>query len=115
MARGNFSWLSREELENFDISKLSAISETEYILEIDLECPKDRTDFFDELPLAAEHLMLRYEHLLPYAKTLCDRLQLCGIYPCRKLTNYLNLKFYLEQGLILKKFIEYLHSPNDSF
>ena len=103
----NFRWFSREELEIFDILKLSADSETGYILEIDLECPKDRMDYLDELSLAEEHLTLTYEHLSPYAKKLCDRLQFRGTYPCRKLipnffaknnyiTHYLNLKFYLE-------------------
>lgn len=110
----NFSWLSRDETENFDISNIPPDSEVGYILEVDLDYPENCMDAHENFPLAPEHLTLTYDHLSPYAKELCDRLNLRGVYPCKKLipnfhakqnyiTHYMNLQFYIEQGLVLRK------------
>ena len=84
------------------------------MIEADIEYPDSCMDLHGDLPWAPEHLILTYEHLSPYAKDLCDKLNLQGVYPCRKLipnfypkknyiTHYLNSKFYVEQGLIIRK------------
>ena len=110
----NFSWLSREEIETFDILNTRPDSEVGYVIEADIDYPESCMELHRDLPLAPEHLILTYEHLSPYAKDLCDKLNLRGVYPCRKLipnfypkrnyiTHYLNLKFYVEQGLIIRK------------
>ncbi|GBN66252.1 hypothetical protein AVEN_218089-1 [Araneus ventricosus] len=108
---GNFSWLTLEEIENFNIFDYDNNSNVGFILEVDLLCPSDMHEKMNDLPLAPEHLTIRYDMLSKYSKTLCDKFGLKHTLPCKKLspnfypktnyiTHYLNLKFYLEQGMI---------------
>lgn len=64
------------------------------------------------MPMAVEHLTLTYETLSPYTQKLCDHFNLKGTLLCKKLipnfferknyvTHYLNLKFYVEEGLTI--------------
>ncbi|GFR23278.1 c2H2-type domain-containing protein [Trichonephila clavata] len=110
---GNFFWLSKEEVRNFDVSKLSSTDVIGYFLEVDIFYPASLHDLHD-FPLAADHLTITYDMLSPYQKKL---IQIGNIHfpkKNRKLTpsftfktnfvvHYLNLKFYLQKGLILKK------------
>ena len=110
----NFCWLASEEMENFNFLNIGADSEVGYILEVNLEYPDSCMDIHDDLPLYLQHLTLNYDDLSPYAKKLCVRLNLSSVYKCRKLipkflakhnyiAHYLNLQFYIEQGLILRR------------
>lgn len=108
---GNFSWLTRSEVKNFDVLKCKKNSAVGYILEVDLEYPSHLHDKHNDFPLAPEHLFIHYEMLSPYAKKLCARFDIQSNFPCKKLVpnfykklnyicHYRNLKFYLKQGLI---------------
>lgn len=83
-------------------------------LKVDLEYPQNLFSKHNDFPLAVEHLTIDYEMLSPSMKKLCDNFNLKSILPCKKLvpnffpkkhyiTHYLNLKFYVEKGLIIKK------------
>lgn len=111
---GNFSWLSPEEIHNFNILDTTPDSAVGYILECDIHYPKELHVSHNDLPMAPEHLKITYEMLSPHAKNMCDHFNLKNTLPCKKLTpnffdkhnyisHYRNLKFYVENGLIITK------------
>lgn len=123
---GNFSWLSPEEVSNFNILNTRSDSDVGYILEVDLLYPENLHALHDDLPLAVEHLTIRRDMLSKHAKNLCEAFNLEYTLPCKKLvpnlfnknnyiTHYLNLKFYVEQGLIIKKIHKILAFSQSAF
>lgn len=111
---GNFRWLSEAEVKKFNILETTPTSSVGYLLEVDLDYPKELHNYHDDLPMAPEHLNITYNMLSPHAKKLCDSLNLKHVLPCKKLTpnffnkqnyicHYLTLKFYVENGLIITK------------
>ena len=110
----NFRWLTQSEIENFNILETTPNSPVGYILEIDLLYPKELHILHDDLPMAPQHLNITYNMLSPHAKKICDFLNLKNVLPCKKLTpnffnkknyisHYLNVKFYVENGLRITK------------
>ncbi|GBM55666.1 hypothetical protein AVEN_239712-1, partial [Araneus ventricosus] len=133
---GNISWLTPEEVNDFDVFKYDKNSEIGFIIEVDLRCPKRLQLKTNDLPLAPEHLNISYEMLSPYSKRLCDKFNLKHTLPSKKLTpnfypkknyitHYLNLQFYIEEGMIVEKYhrilafrqrpwlAEYIHFNNE--
>ena len=122
----DFRWLDDAEVENFDVaSMVSERGRTGYILEVDLDYPEHLHDKHCSFPLAPVEKWIEEKDLSPYSKKcrrqIWEREQGGGgggkkykEHGAGKLTatleprkNYLvhglNLKFYLEQGLLLKK------------
>ncbi|XP_023225337.1 uncharacterized protein LOC111626253 [Centruroides sculpturatus] len=110
----NFRWLHKDEINALDIRNISDKNSIGYILEVDLKYPENIHDRHDNLPLAAEHINIPYELLSNYQKTVLNKLNLKYTNTNKKLiptlfdkTNYIihyrNLKFYLEEGLIVTK------------
>ncbi|GBM31059.1 hypothetical protein AVEN_46492-1 [Araneus ventricosus] len=110
----HFAWMTSEEVQTFDIFGTTPDSPQGFILEVDLEIPPSLHDEQNDLPMAPEHLNITYDMLSPYSKRLCDQFQLKNTLPAKKLTpnfypkknyvvHYLNLLFYLQQGMILLK------------
>ncbi|GBN08354.1 hypothetical protein AVEN_87773-1 [Araneus ventricosus] len=111
---GNFSWLTSEEIQNFNIFEYDENSDVGFILEVDMHCPENLHQKTNDLPFAVEHLKITFEMLSPYAKKLCERFNLKHTFPCKKLTpnfypkknyitHYLNLQFYIKEGMIVDK------------
>ncbi len=112
----DYRWMTEREIENFDVDKQVTLEDgSGYILEVDLEYPQELHLEHNSLPLAPEALELQWEDLSPYSKE-CLRVLKGGKekYSAKKLTstfrprkNYLvhglNLKLYLEHGLVLTK------------
>lgn len=89
---GNFKWLSRKKVEQFDVDNVDTDS-TGYILEVDLDYPEELHDLHDEYPLAPERLKIgNVVKLVPNLKNK---------------RNYVihieNLRLYMKLGLKLKK------------
>ncbi|XP_015795454.1 uncharacterized protein LOC107371803 [Tetranychus urticae] len=87
-----------------------------YILEIDLEYPKELHDAHNDFPLAPHKMKVTHEMLSPYAKKLYDELEKQGLKPVpseklvstfltrrRYSVHFRNLKFYIENGLKVAK------------
>ena len=55
---GGSKWLSQEEIDEFDISKISENNSKEYILEVDLEYHNELHDLHNDYPLAQKNLTL---------------------------------------------------------
>jgi len=109
----DFSFLSQEQMLNFDVMKISDKSDIGYFLEVDLDYPKSLHDMHSDYPLAAENIEVSEEMLSEYQKQLLKRLGI-KYRPVKKLipnlfdkknyvVHYKLLKFFLSQGLILKK------------
>ena len=121
---GGFKWLTDEQISQFCLNDISDDSELGYILEIDLEYPTTLHDEHSDYPLAPESMKISNEMLSPFSQKLKENLQFKG-QPTPKLipnlhdktkyiTHYKNLKFYLQQGMILKKvhrIIQFNQSP----
>lgn len=111
---GNFAWLTRSEIQEFNIFKCKKKSAVGFFLEVDLIYPSHLHDKHNCYPLAAEHMFIKQEMLSPYAKNICAKFNIESSFPCKKLVpnfyekknyicHYLNLQFYVKQGLIIKK------------
>ena len=105
---GNFKWE-----ENIDIHSINLEGEKGYVFEVDLDYPSHLHDKHNCYPLAPERLSINDEWLSPFQNSLLKQYEMKNS-QIPKLTpnlfnktNYIvharNLKFYLDQGLILKK------------
>jgi len=86
----DFKWIDTIDMDtimNYDDGDIG------YILEVDLEYPKELHDLHNDYPLAPERLKIGKSE------------KLCGTFNDRKdyVVHIKNLKYYLEQGMILKK------------
>ena len=117
-----FRWLTQEEITKLVISNISDEATTGYFFEVDLKYPDSLHVAHNDYPLAAEHLSIEGEILSPFQQQTYPKSKL---QPCTKLApnlfdkkkyilHYRNLKFYLEQGMILEKVhrvLEFQQSP----
>jgi hypothetical protein len=123
---GGFKWMSPRELQDFshksEILSLLDDAETGYILEVDLTYPTHLHDVHNDYPLAVEHLKLTEDMLSPAARALnCGRkyVPTTKLVPnlndkVRYTVHYRNLKYYLEQGMVLTRIhrgIKFRQSP----
>ena len=53
---GGFKRLNKEEINDFCLNSISKNSSVGYILEVDLEYPRESHDFHNDFPLAPEKL-----------------------------------------------------------
>jgi hypothetical protein len=110
-----FRWLSKKEIARFDLKAHDIESNIGYILEVDLLYPKtihDKTQFY---PLAPEKmcpsnfdlspLTLKLKQKLGISNTTSHQSKLIPNLNNKKkyIVHYLNLQYYLQEGMILKK------------
>ena len=69
----NFRWLDANEINDFDVQNVSDNSEKGYILEVDLEYPKELHDEHDSYPSAPESLKVNLEWMSEYQKDLYEQ------------------------------------------
>ncbi|CAL1535717.1 unnamed protein product, partial [Lymnaea stagnalis] len=62
---GEFTWLTPEEIEDFKIDDVQIDAETGYILEVDLEYPKELHDDHNDYPLAPDKIEITDDMLSP--------------------------------------------------
>ena len=109
----DFKWMSDEEIESLDVMTVADDAETGYILEVDLEYPKELHDLHSDYPLAPEKMSISHEMLSPYQQKLKEEL---GYKPAKVekllpnlwnkekyVVHYRNLKQYLSLGMKLSK------------
>jgi hypothetical protein len=111
---GEFSWLDKNEIQNFNIKKANTEGKYGYIVECDLEYPKKLHNLHQNLPLAPEVLEINFDALSPYAKKALlesdgqkkyKDVKLMATFQDRNnyVTHFKNLKLYLKLGMKLKK------------
>ena len=105
---GKLKWVT---ITKDEILTTADDAEYGYILEVDLEYPSYLHDQHNDYPLAPEHLEITQEMLSPLQNSSFESLKLNS---SKKLApnlhdkknyvlHYRNLKYYLDQGMILKK------------
>ena len=111
---GGFKFLSNSEIRKIDFLRVPDDADVGYMLEVDLFYPPHLHDLHNDLPLAPERIVVGEEMLSPYQRQMKESMGLkCStkiaklipnFYPKRRyVLHYRNLKFYVEQGLILEK------------
>ena len=88
-----------------------------YFLEVDLDYPENLHDSHKDYPLAPEKIKIKDKMLSPYCLEIknkndiktggIDKLTLNLMSKKNYVVHYMNLKYYLPKGLILKKGIKY--------
>jgi len=104
-----FKWV---ELNNFNVENIKNYDnendEKGYIIECDLEYPKNLHDLHNDLPLAPENMQIEKEFLSDHHNKQIDEINKKN-YVC----HIRNLQYYLNKGMILTKIhrvIEFNHS-----
>lgn len=93
---GNFFWLKDNEINNLDIMNIEKTGKIGYILEVDLEYPKEIHDLHYFLPLCPEKL------IPPGSK--CNKKLLATLHNKEKyVLHFINLQQCLRMGMKLKK------------
>jgi len=105
-----FRWLTNQEIEDFQISTLETTSEIGYVLEVDLEYPRELHDSHVGYPLAPEKSTIDSTWLSPYYKSLSSatpihvKKLIQTLNPKIKYTvHYQNLLLYIRLGLKVYK------------
>ena len=116
---GGFKWLSKEEIERFDIflgyalHSMKENSKIGDILEVDLEYCKELHDIHNDYPLCPEHIPVNYKMLSNYYKDIVDKFNI-KVGNVKKLipnlydkikypVHFKNLQYYLKLGMKLIK------------
>ena len=108
---GEFNWL--QNVDKFDVMSINEKSDIGYILEVDLEYPKELHELHNDYPLAPEKLAVSSDMLSKYCKKIADKYEI-KVGDVKKLipnlgnkTNYVlhyrNLQLYLSLGMKLTK------------
>ena len=108
-----FTWMTQQEVEHFDVTQIGDDADTGYILDVDLEYPRELHDLHSDMPLAPENRAIPDDELSPYTKQLKEELNIRAK-PCSKLipnlhdkrnyiVHYANLRQYINLGMRLKK------------
>lgn len=114
---GDFRWLDREEIDATDWLKQDREQSEGYFVECDLFVPPHLHAKFSAMPLAPEKYEIHEDEMSLYSRE-CHKIigggngrqkysseKLCGTLHRKEnyLSHYVNLRHYLEQGLILEK------------
>ena len=109
----DFKWVEEKDVQSFDVMSVEDDADTGYFLEVDLGYPEQLHDLHSDYPLAPEKMLISHEMLSPYQQQLKEDLGykpskveklLPNLWDKEKyVLHYRNLKFYLTQGLKLKK------------
>ena len=109
----DFKWLSKEEIEVFNLDIIFENSKIGYILEVDLEYCKELHDIHIDYSLCPEKVEVKYEMLSKYCKVIVDRydIKVGGVKKLipnlwdkvKHILHYKNLIYYLSLGMKLVK------------
>ena len=118
-------WLSKEEVDMFNVHNIDADRGTCYILDVNLQYPKAIHNLHNDYPLAVECKYIEEADLSPYnqyflkehnekfksTKKFCPDLKDKKNYVC----SLKNLKFFIKQGLVLQKIHRILAADQSNF
>ena len=121
-----FKWLTKAEWEAIIWGTIPDDNLIGYIIDCDMEYPKELHDMHNDYPLAPERRLIQYEQLNEYQLRILKHYNVPkSSLKVEKLTphlmarrnyviHYRNLKFYLEEGLTLKeihKVLQFTQAP----
>lgn len=106
----NFRFLKQKELRSFDINSISPNSNEGYILEVDMQYPRNIHDEHSDLPFAAEKLTV------PISSNSSNKKLVANLYDKYKyVIHYLHLQECLRNGLVLLKIHKILAFSQKAF
>lgn len=70
MSVRQFEWVPEEDLMGLNITQVADDASEGYILEVDLEYPKELHDLHNDYPLASENVVITPDMLSPYSRQL---------------------------------------------
>jgi len=122
----NFEWIDEEIFKDIDWENVDTETLRGYVLEVDLEYPKELHDLHSNFPLAPETQTIKFNDLSPFSKQVFCQLEKKEKYSDKKLIttfdnrhNYIlhfkNLKLYLQLGMKLTRIHRVLQFDQDSF
>lgn len=103
---GSFEWLTRNEIENFNLNELSDTSDFGYILEVDLIYPETLHSLHNDMPFCPENIIPPHGKHAKLIPNLCDK--------TNYIIHYRNLKQCLKHGLIINnihRILKFKQSP----
>ena len=110
---GGFKWLSKEEIDDFDLNLVKENSLPGYILKVDLEYPSELHDLPNDYPLAPEKLKISQNMLSKYVSDIVDEygIKVGGVNKLvpnlgnksKYVVHYRNLQLNLSLGMKLSK------------
>ena len=122
---GNFRWLEKKDIESLNIYDLDADGDTCYILEVDLDYPREIHDWHNDYPLAVERKAVQESQLSNYNRNFLEKTGkkfLSSMKLCPDLTNkrkytmsLKNLQLCISQGLKLVKVHRVLAADQSAF
>ena len=113
LSHGRFKWLSKKEIDEFDLNLVKENSSVGYILEADLGYPSELHDLRDDYPLAPEKLEISQDMLSKYCSDIADKygIKIGGVNKLlpnlrnkkKYVVHYRNLQLYLSLGMKASK------------
>ena len=70
---GGFKWLSKKEIDEFDMNLVKKTSSVAYILEVDLEYPSELHNLHNDYSLAPEKFEISQDMLSKYCSDIADK------------------------------------------
>ena len=121
---GGFRWLTKQEIEDFNINQYKDSNEKGVILEVDLEYPQELHDLHNGYPLAPEKIKVTKDMLSDYSQKIAEKFNISTglvhkLIPTlnkkeKYVLHYRNLNIYIGLGLKLTKIhrvLEFDQSP----
>jgi hypothetical protein len=123
---GGYVWLTKTQIESFNINNCHEYDSIGYILEVDLDYPKHLHISHNSYPLAPERVIVSKEMMSEYSINSYRQLYHSDPPETKRLTatlspknkyivHYYTLKKYLEMGLTLKKIHRVLQFNQSNF
>ena len=110
---GNFKWLSNKKINNLNLNEYKEDSDRGFILEVDLEYPKELHKIHNDYPLSPEKIQVKKEMLSDYCKNIAEKYNISTglvhkLIPTisnkeKYVLHYRNVQLYLSLGLKLTK------------
>ena len=73
---GDFKWITKKEINDFDLGLIKENSPNGYILEVDLEYPSELHDFHNDYPLSPERLKINNGILSKYSSSIANNYEI---------------------------------------
>ena len=110
---GNFKWMTKKEIDKFNLGLIEENSLNECILEADLEYPNKLQDFHNDYPLAPEKIKINSSMLSKYCSSIANNYGI-KVSEVNKLTpnlgnkqnyviHYRSLQLYISLGMKVTK------------
>jgi len=75
LSYGGYRFLTNDEIREFDVTKVADDSNVGYMITGDMMIPEALHDFFDQMPLAAEKIIITPDMVSPYQESVYEQVK----------------------------------------